>query len=163
MRLSGFKIIVIFFLSTVMYKPVFSQGPMAPGEYTSSNKKAIRYIKEARQAFELKNDVLAEKNFKKALDEDKNFIEAALGLANLYQVTSRHPEAIQYFNEAIRINPKFWPNSFYFLSQSYLATGDYAQAKTSLQTFLKFERINPDTRDNGPTFAGQCRVRNRSR
>lgn len=127
-------------------------GQMAPGQYTSTNKKAIKYLEEGKQAYEMKKDDDAEKYFKKALDEDKNFIEAALGLANLYQVTNRHPEAITYFKRAIEINPKFFANSFYFLSLSQLAIGQYQDAKTSLETFLKFERINPNTKESAQKY-----------
>lgn len=127
-------------------------GQMAPGQYTSTNKKAIKYLEEGKQAYEMKKDNDAEKYFKKALDEDKNFIEAALGLANLYQVTNKHPEAITYFKRAIEINPKFFANSFYFLSLSQLAIGQYQDAKTSLETFLKFERINPNTKESAQKY-----------
>ena len=135
---------VIFFIVVLLQTAAWAQLP--PGQYTSSNKKAVKHLIEGRQAFERKDDVQAEKSFKKALDEDKNFVEAALGLANLYQVTNRQPQAIEYFQRAISINPKFYPNSFYFLAQSQLATGKYAEAKSSLETFLKFERISPNTK-----------------
>lgn len=119
-----------------------------PGQYTSSNKKAIRYQEEGRKAFEMKHDAEAEKNFKKALEEDPGFVEAALGLANLYQETGRHEDAVSYFKKAIAINPKFYPNAYYFLSGSLLTLGQYGEAKTSLETLLKFDRINPNVRDN---------------
>jgi outer membrane protein OmpA-like peptidoglycan-associated protein len=125
-----------------------AQNSLPPGQYTSKNKRAIKHLTEGRAAFEVKNDAQAEKSFKKALDEDRNFIEAALGLANLYQVTNRHEEAITYFNRAIGINPKFFSNTFYFLSQSQLVLGRYDEAKASLETFLKSERINPNTKEN---------------
>lgn len=119
-----------------------------PGLYTSQNKKAIRYVEEGRKAFEMKRDAEAEKSFLKALEEDPGFVEANLGLANLYQVTNRHEEATAYFKKAIEINPKFFPNAFYFLSGSQMTLGQYAEAKTNLEAFLKFDRINPNTKEN---------------
>jgi outer membrane protein OmpA-like peptidoglycan-associated protein len=127
---------------------VFSQKSLPPGQYTSTNKKAIKYLNEGKKAFEFKNDELAEKSFLKALEADKNFVEAALGLANLYQLTNRHNEAIIYFKRAIEINPTFYKNSYYFLSESLLATAQYEEAQKNLETFIKFDRINPDTKDN---------------
>jgi outer membrane protein OmpA-like peptidoglycan-associated protein/Tol biopolymer transport system component len=138
----------IFIFLLCFLTKAHSQSPLPPGEYTSKNKKAIRYLEEGRRAYELKNDELAEKNFKKALETDANFIEAAIGLANLYQVTNHHDEAIVFFKRAIEINPKFFPNNFYFLSLSQLAIGEYGEAKTNLEVFLKFERINPNTKEN---------------
>ena len=144
------KITVLFCFGLIPF--YFSQGPMPPGQYTSTNKKAVKHLEEGRKAFETKKDDQAEKSFLKALEEDPHFIEAALGVANLYQVTNRHPEAITYFKKAVAINPKFFPNSFYFLSLSQLATGQYQDAKDNLEIFLKFERINPATRENAQSF-----------
>ncbi len=142
-RITGIIFVCCLFLPGVL----FPQG-MPPGQYTSTSKKAIRHLEEGRKAFEMKQDAQAEKSFLKALEEDKNFVEAALGLANLYQVTGRHEEAVTYFKKGIEINPKFFPNSFYFLSASQLALGQYQEAKNNLEIFLKLERINPNTKEN---------------
>jgi outer membrane protein OmpA-like peptidoglycan-associated protein/tetratricopeptide (TPR) repeat protein len=144
--MGNLKILLLALLSNC------SIAQLAPGEYTSTNKKAIRYLEDGRRAFEIKKDEFAERDFKKALEEDPKFIEAALGLANLYQVTQRHPEAIVYFTKAIEINPRFFPNGFYFLSLSQLAEGLYEEAKTNLETFLRFERINPITKEKAEKF-----------
>lgn len=139
------QLIILF---SVAVFSVTAQNPMPPGQYTSTNKKAIKFLNEGREAFEQKKDDVAEKAFLRAIEEDKNFIEPTLGLANLYQVTNRHTDAITYYKKAIALNPKFYQNSFYFLSQSLLATSQYQEAKTNLETFLKFERINPVTKDD---------------
>lgn len=138
-------LVITFFVNTL-----FAQMP--PGEFTSTNKRAIRYLEDGRKAFEIKKDELAEKNFKKALEEDPKFIEAALGLASLYQVTSKHKEAIEYYKKAVEINPKFFPNAFYSMGLSQLAEGQYGDAKTSLDRFLSFERINPNLKEKANKF-----------
>lgn len=147
MHLRTYSFIILITLLSLSGLTSFAQS-LPPGEYTSTNKKAIKHLNEAKKAFEFKNDVQAEKSFLKALDEDKNFIEAALGLANLYQLTNHHKQAIDYFKRAIEINPRFYNNSFYFLAQSLLATGQYEEAQKYLEIFVKLERINPDTKDN---------------
>jgi len=146
-------LVSLILLLGIFYLPSLdAQNPLPPGQYTSKSKKAIKYLEEARKNFEYKNDAEAEKGFKKALESDPQFIEAAIGLANLYQVNLHHEEAIVYFKRAIEINPKFFPNNFYFLSLSQLAIGQYQEAKTNLDTFLSFERINPNTKDNALKF-----------
>src|SRR5476649_1094072 len=109
-------ILFIFLLtnSTIVH------AQLPPGQYSSINKKAIKYIEEARNAYEVKKDDVAEKAFKKALEEDANFVEAALGLANLYQVNNRPEDAIVYFKKALTINPKFFANTYYFLALAQL-------------------------------------------
>lgn len=94
-----------------------------------------------------KDDKNAEKYFLKALEEDNKFVEAAIGLGNLYQMTDRHEKAIEYFKKAIEINPKFYNNAYYFLGASLLATAQYDEATKTLEQFTKLERINPDTKD----------------
>jgi outer membrane protein OmpA-like peptidoglycan-associated protein len=138
---------VLFLLLLLAGSGIHAQT-LPPGQYTSKSKKAIRALEEGRSAFEQKRDQQAEKFLLKAYDIDPNFIEAALGLANLYQVTARHEEAIKYYKKAIDINPKFFPNAFYFLAEAQLNSGLYEDAKNSLETYKKFERISPVMREN---------------
>lgn len=140
--------LVLLFISLI--NSIYAQQ-LAPGAYTSTNKKAIKYLEEGKLAFEQKKDTDSEKFLKKALNEDPNFVEAALGLANLYQVTNQHTNAIAYFNKAISINPKFFPNSFYYIALSQLEIGKYQDAKTNLESFLKLERINPNVKEKATT------------
>ena len=44
-----------------------AKAQMPPGQYTSTNKKAIKYLEEGKLAYENKKDDVAEKNFKKEL------------------------------------------------------------------------------------------------
>lgn len=147
MRFQVFRFISLIIFVFSFGFTLSAQDKLPPGEYTSKNKKAIKYLNEGKKAFEIKRDDVAEKNFLRALEEDKNFVEAALGLANLYQLTNRHNEAITYFKRAVEINPRFYKNSFYFLAQSLLATGQYEEAKKNLDVFLGLERINPETKE----------------
>ena len=142
------KILPFIFISfLIVFSCRVSSQTLPPGQYTSLSKIAIKNLEEGRRAFEMKMDAQAEKSFLKALEEDKNFVEAALGLANLYQVTNRQEQAITYFKMAIQINPKFYPAAYFFLAQSFLVLSNYDEAKNNLETFLKFERINPNTKD----------------
>jgi outer membrane protein OmpA-like peptidoglycan-associated protein len=143
----------LFFLFTALVLTIASQAQsLPPGQYTSTNKKAIKHIEEGRSYFENKKDEQAEKAFKKALDEDPNFVEACLGLASLYQVTDRHDEAVKYLKKAIELNPKFFPNAFYMLAGSQMVIGQYEDAKKNLETFLKIERINPNTKEKAQSL-----------
>lgn len=145
-----FKLLVCF--AFLCFSVSLAQPDGVGPKYTSTNKKAIKYLEEGKAAFETKRDAQSEKYLLKALEEDNNFVEAALGLANLYQVTNRHAEAIKYFKRAIEINPKFFPNAFYFVALSYLTTGQYDDAKINLENFLKFERINPNTKEQAQRY-----------
>lgn len=156
------KNIIYFLVVLLLSFAAKAQAPMPPGQYTSSNKKAIKYLNEARKAFEIHKDEDAEKNFLRALEEDKNFVEAAIGLGDLYQVTNRHEQAIDYYKKAIAINPKFYNNAYYFLSLSQFTTEKYEDAKNNLEIFLKYDRVNPNLKENAErllanaTFAAEA-------
>lgn len=141
---SGSRIVAVLL---ILLGALVMPAQMPPGQYTSTNKKAIKYLNEGKLAFEKSDDVNAEKYFSKALEEDNKFIEAALGLANLYQVTGKHQLAIDYYKKAIAINPKFYNNTYYFLSESLLATAQYEEAKKNLDYFVALDRVNPDTKE----------------
>jgi len=121
---------------------------LPPGQYTTKNKKAIKLLEAGKQAYGVQKDKEAEKSWLKAIELDKNFIEAYLGLGNLYQVIGQHESAISYYKQAISINPSFYPYAFYFLAESELRLGKYKSAKEDLLIFLKLERINPNTKEN---------------
>ncbi|MDP3558680.1 MAG: OmpA family protein [Bacteroidota bacterium] len=144
------RIIIVCLIVLFNFNTVNAQMP--PGQYTSTNKKAIKYLEVGKVAYEAYKFDVAEKNFNKAIEEDKNFIEAYLFLAQSYQETNKHAEAITNFKKAIEINPKFFPNTFYYMSLSQLAIGQYQDGKTNLETFLKFERINPNTKESAQKY-----------
>ncbi|MBS1646996.1 MAG: PD40 domain-containing protein [Bacteroidetes bacterium] len=125
----------------------FAQQYMPPGNYTSTNKKAIKHIEEARKFFESKKDADAEKCFLKALYEDPNFVEAMMGLSYIYIDRNKPEEAIHQLKKAVQTNPKFFPNNFYQLGEIQYYTAHYDDAIPNFQKFLTFDRINPDIKN----------------
>ena len=150
LKMSRITLHIIFISLFFFSLGIKAQNP--PGSYTSTNKKAIKYLEEGKMAFENKQDALAEKSLKKALEEDPNFVEAMLGLGSLYQATNRQELAIPYLKKAIVTNARYFPAVFYLLAQSQLLIGQYPDAKLNLETFLKIERINPNLKDKAEKF-----------
>jgi outer membrane protein OmpA-like peptidoglycan-associated protein len=134
----------------------FSQS-LPPGTYTSTNKKAIKFFEEAKLDYEVKKDVEAEKLLNKTLQEDPNFVEAHMLYGYLLLEKRRSKEGIEHFKKAIEINPKFFPRNFFDLGLAQLLTADYDEAVKNLETFLKFERINPNTKDQAEQYLRNAR------
>lgn len=124
-----------------------AQNNLPPGTYSTTNKKAIKYYEEGKQFFSIQKDVEAEKVLLKALKEDDNFIEAHSALGYLYMVNKRYKEAIPQFQKAIEINPKFLAMNYYDLATAQLLVSQYDEAMKNLEAYLKFERINPNTKE----------------
>lgn len=138
--LTLFSVFMITFAS-------YSQGSLPPGTYTSTNKKAIKYFEEGKRCYETRKDAEAEKLLNKALQEDPNFVEAHSALAYLLMEKYRTPEAMEHFQKAIDINPKFFPRNYFDLALAQLLSAKYADAQRNLETYLKFDRINPNTKE----------------
>lgn len=138
---------LILFISTYS----FSQS-LPPGTYTSTNKKAIKFFEEAKLDYELKKDTEAEKLLNKTLQEDPNFVEAHMLYGYLLLEKRRTKEGIEHFKRAVEINPKFFPRNYFDLGLAQLLSADYDEAVKNLETFLKFERINPNTRDQAEQY-----------
>jgi outer membrane protein OmpA-like peptidoglycan-associated protein len=127
---------------------LFPQAGLPPGTYTSNNKKAVKLLKEGQVCLEItRNDACAEKNFKAALKEDPNFVEALMGLATLYLYQQKAAPAIENLKKATEINPKFYPKNFFDLGGLYYHTAQYEEAKTAFKQFMTFERVNPSLKD----------------
>jgi outer membrane protein OmpA-like peptidoglycan-associated protein len=141
-----FSLIVI--LSALFYSTGFyAQGNLPPGTYTSSNKKAIKYYEEGKKHYEVRSDKQAEELLKKAVKEDENFIEAHSALAYLLMEHGRADESIPHFEKAIAVNPKFFPQNYYYLANAYMMAGKYEDAVKSYDALSKFERVNPGMKE----------------
>lgn len=140
--------LVLCFVAAQLY----SQSPLPPGTYTSTNKKAIKFFLEGRKYYEMRKETEAEKNLNKATELDPNFVEAWMTLGYLYADVRKLDKGIACFKKATEINPKFFPNNFYDLAALYFNTGNYSEAATSYETFLSFQRINPNLKEKAEKY-----------
>jgi outer membrane protein OmpA-like peptidoglycan-associated protein len=131
---------------------VFCQVSLPPGTYTSINKKAIKYYEEGQKNYAVRKDEEAEKLLNKCLQEDPNFVEAHSAYAFLLMEKRRTKEAILHYQKAIEINPKFFPRNYFDLGLAQLLTADYSGAQKNLEAFIKFERVNPNTKEQAEQY-----------
>jgi outer membrane protein OmpA-like peptidoglycan-associated protein len=141
---------------------LFSQTSMPPGEYTSKNKSAIKHYEEGSKYYQARNIPEAEKELLKALKEDPNFIEANGAYAQLKREGMELEQAEIYYKKCIEINPKFRARTFYEYGEVLFLEAKYDPAKIALETYLKFERISPATKEEAEfllkhaTFAAEA-------
>jgi flagellar motor protein MotB len=139
------NIYILSFLFVSLFS--FSQKPLAPGEYTSKNKKAIKYYEEGQKLYQARKDAEAEKELAKAIKEDDLFIEAHVAYGQMQAAKGNLSEAELHYKRAIEINPKFYSRIFFDYALVLFMEAKYAESKTNFETFLKFERINPNTKE----------------
>ncbi|MBB78708.1 MAG: hypothetical protein CL844_06870 [Crocinitomicaceae bacterium] len=83
------------------------------------------------------NDVLvAQKNYKKIINQNKKNTRALIGLASTYNYQQDFDKTFQYINEALRINPKY-RNAYVLKGTTYRQIGNIELAKSSYQTAIQ--------------------------
>ena len=143
-------------VATVLLNLTFCKAQMPPGEYTSTNKKAVAFFQTALNAYEESNDIEAMDNINKALAKDSNFIEAHLLLAQLYESQKEVNKAISEYEKALRINPTFDKKAYYLLANLEYEKGMYENAKKDYESYLKFPNVNPNFADMARYNLNNC-------
>lgn len=139
------KKLLLFSLLFITFYNCKAQLP--PGEYTSVNKKAISLFENALKSYNSRNDEKAKEEAAKAIEKDPIFIEPHFLLAQIYSEAGQKQEAINEYVKALEINPKFDKKTYFLLAELEVSIGKYAEAKKDYETYVKFQNINPDTRD----------------
>lgn len=117
-------------------------------ELSTSSNKAKRAFEDAVQKYNLRNIDGAVESFNDAVRHDPYFIEAYIVMGEMLQNDQRHREAIEAYKMAIQINPDFFPNTIYYLAESYLAIGEYENAAQNVERFLQKTSISDNMRQS---------------
>lgn len=146
---------LFLFLSCLLIV-TFCKAQLPPGEYTTTNKKAIAAFENALKYFKNEMDDKAKEELAKAIEKDPNFIEPHLLLAQIYKSGKQIPQAIDEYQKGIAINPKFDLSNFFFLAELEMSIGKYADAQKDYQQFLKKPNINPNLGDIADFQLANC-------
>lgn len=137
---------ILFLLITL--SSLFScKAQLPPGEYTSTNKKAIASFQAALKYYEARQDSKAMEELNKAIEKDPNFIEPHLLYAQIYTEARQIQKAIDECVKALTINPKFDKKVYYNLAILEFSLGKYEDAKKDFEVYLKNQHINPESRE----------------
>lgn len=131
-----FFFIATFFISFIAF------DTEAQTTYTSQSTKAIKLYEAGSSEYRLKNLVLAEDYFLKAIEADSLFQEPYLVLAELYWDQGKLPLAISMYNSGLGINPMYFPSGYVNKGKLEIKTGNYETALESFQKYLSLEKKN---------------------
>jgi outer membrane protein OmpA-like peptidoglycan-associated protein/tetratricopeptide (TPR) repeat protein len=143
-KINKLKLLVILVLS---YLTGFSQDVLMPGQYTSQDTKAIKYYMEGKRYYDNRQDQRAEDLLLRAIDKDKKFMEPHVIVAIIYLEQKRLKESAEHMKRAIEIAPNYYVENYFTLAQTEFELDDFENAKLHYSQFLKFQRINPDTKE----------------
>jgi outer membrane protein OmpA-like peptidoglycan-associated protein len=142
-----FKHLIFFLIVASLNFPVLIA--QRQNELSTKNNRAKRAFEEAIQKYNYRDVKAAEEYFREAIKIDPSFIEAYIVMGEMFQNEKRHRDAINAYMQAVQINPGFFPNTLYYLAESYLAVGEYQFAKNSLVRYLEFDGISKAMREKG--------------
>jgi tetratricopeptide (TPR) repeat protein len=91
----------------------------------------------------LKNDILAKKEFEKSLSKDSRYEDARLALAELYLRQGSKEEALAQCNNVIKANDKS-TRGYLMRSKVYIANLDYPAAINDVSRNILIDPENPD-------------------
>ncbi|MBS1949436.1 MAG: Outer membrane protein A precursor [Cytophagales bacterium] len=111
---------------------------------TTKNKKAIALYNEADN-FRVRGQFdQAVRLLKQAIDKDKKFEEAYFRMALTYKNRGDLPNSTDYYEKGLVLTP--YPTRqkiyYYALTENYLRSGKYEQAKTNADKFLSIEKAD---------------------
>jgi len=124
---------------------------------SSKDSKAIKYYQLATSYYDARKNPEAIEELRKAIDRDKNFVEAYMLLGDIYSDMNRMEEASAAYGEAVRINPDFFPNNFFNLAKEEMKAGNYRDALEHLNKFLALEGIAEVKRKKAMRDTASCR------
>jgi flagellar motor protein MotB len=124
--------------------------------YSSSSRKAIKRFEEARRCYETRDDDCVEEALLKAIDADKQFIEAYQMLAQLCYEQGRLEDAIDYYAVSLEIDSLGNPEGYRLLAGLKLMTGDYEGAQVLAERYLAFPPGLVSNRQAGVSIRENC-------
>jgi outer membrane protein OmpA-like peptidoglycan-associated protein len=146
-----FKSALLFFAFLFLAQMSWSQI-----NYSTKNKKAIKYFDQAMEYFQTKEMTDCESNLLKALKEDDQFTEAHLLLAQIYDEQKKYELAIKSYNNIIDIDPDFFPNIYFSMGDDEFTLGKYNDAQLHLKQFLTYEKLPPKLKARGQFLLKCC-------
>jgi outer membrane protein OmpA-like peptidoglycan-associated protein/tetratricopeptide (TPR) repeat protein len=124
---------------------------------STDNKKALANFEKSIEAYNKYDYEETILHLKSAIDQDKNFIEAHLLLSQIYQITGQVELSIVSGENAIRINPDFFPNIYFNLGDLLLKRGEYSRALNYFNSFVSYRNTRAETRERAELYIQNCK------
>ena len=142
----------VAFLMALATSFSFAQGDVT----TSQNEKAVKYYREAKMAYEDRQDDKSFQLVEQALKKDPKFIEAYMLKAQLFTEKKQFDQALECYQKTFEINPDFFPGNFYECASINMFLGRYEAAKANYEKFLSYPRTNEEQRNDANFYLKDC-------
>ncbi len=112
-------------------------------EHTASSNRAVKLYQKANSLHQQYKYQDALEYLYQAIGIDSGFIEAYLVVGDIQSSGRRHEKAAWAYKQAVKRNPDFFPNAFYFLASQEYMIGQYDSAAIHLERFINRQDIKP--------------------
>ncbi len=143
----------IIYILIIILIPISS---IAQYQLTTKNSKAIKSYNEALASFNRMDYTSAIELMNKALKADDKFIEAYLVLAEIYIESGNTLLAIEAYNNAIQINPDFFPEMYFSLAQLEMKSNKFVDAKMHIENYLANKNAKPELKPRAKHLIKTC-------
>ncbi len=123
---------------------------------SSDNRRARRAYERAGQALRQQQQQLALEFLEEAIARDQGFMEAYLLKGETLFSMQAYQESIDPYRQAAAIDAGHFPPVLFYLGSALLYTGQYAEARQVLDTFLSLEGISESLREKGTAYMLRC-------
>ena len=134
----------------------FHQAILSQNQWHTSSKKAIKYMESGLKNMNLIYFDLAISDFNNAIKADKKFVEAYLGLGQLYEELKEYDLALEYYKKGHEIKPGLYNQTLYSLGRAYFYSGLYLEAKKAFEDFLKQKGISSKNKSRVSGYLKNC-------
>jgi len=116
----------------------------AQGQYSTTNKEAIRHFALANESIDDREFDVAINQLQQAIATDPKFIEAHAQLGDIFRMARQYKLAIEQYLAVIAINPDFSRAIYLKLGDIEISDAQYAQAQQHLNKYLTYPNITDD-------------------
>ena len=134
-----------------------SEASFAQDQLTTRSKKAAELYSAAQHYYDLYNYNAAIKSLDMALEKDAKFVEAYLFLSQIYHEIHEYEKAISYGDEALRVNPSYYPGIHFSLGELKLLLGRYESALVDFKAFEAIPKQNPKRIALADSLIARCK------
>lgn len=128
------RLLTIIFCSVLVSAPLMAQERLS-----TRSKPAIRYYQEGEALIGRRQFTEAAMVLQRAVDKDKNFLEAHLRLAFCYEMLRDLPRQQYYLEQVVRLMPadSRYRNTYFVLGKVYFNRGLYRQAGEMIDLLVR--------------------------
>ncbi|WP_229747134.1 OmpA family protein [Mucilaginibacter galii] len=125
-------------------------------QYSTTNAAAVTYYQKASAFLDRQDKANAVAQLQKALDADKNFMEAHAQLADLLKTLAQYKEAAEHYRQVIALSPDFSRGIYLKLGDLEITLADYTQAKIHLEKYITYPSLTTENRFYARKLIADC-------